>query len=109
MFLKCQLINYILFCFSGVPGSYVSGSIVDGLFQGRIVTGNTTFYVERANRYIDSRDSSNHDFHSVIYSSGDIVDPYAKRRTGHQGGCGLTEHQIDKLAQMSQENEVGLC
>ncbi|CAN7938952.1 unnamed protein product [Ixodes hexagonus] len=53
----------------GVKNSRVVGSIVSGLFSGRIVTPDNEYYVERASSYF--RNAS--DFHSILYASGDVV------------------------------------
>ena len=55
--------------FSGVPSSYVHGSIIDGIFSGRIDLPNETFYVDKTELYFDDRQP----FHSVIYASSDVV------------------------------------
>ncbi|KAG1654923.1 Disintegrin and metalloproteinase domain-containing protein 10 [Nymphon striatum] len=62
---------------AGIPGSYVSGSVIDGLFQGKIVIGDKMYYVEKARRYIDNFNSS-------------------KER--HKGGCGITQKYIEEIS-----------
>ncbi|KAK7871976.1 hypothetical protein R5R35_004767 [Gryllus longicercus] len=74
------------------PGSHVFGSLSDGIFEGKIVTNKGSFYVERAYRYFPK--DANTTFHSVIYAENDIEDPYEKVRTGHVGGCGITDEII---------------
>ncbi|RWS21837.1 disintegrin and metalloproteinase domain-containing protein 10-like protein, partial [Leptotrombidium deliense] len=50
--------------------SKVFGSVLDGVFEGKIETPNGTFYIDRANKYFNDDDSRG--FHSVIYSSDDV-------------------------------------
>lgn len=54
----------------GVDGSHVHGSIIDGVFAGRIYFPNETFYVEKSEVYLSEPLS----FHSVIYSEKNVVD-----------------------------------
>lgn len=64
----------------GEAGSYVFGSISDGVFEGKIVSPQGSYYVEKVHHYFPK--DSNKTFHSVIYSEGDIEDPYEHLRTG---------------------------
>jgi len=73
----------------GEPGSAVFGSIVDGVFEGKIVSQHGNLYVEKASRYFPP--SANISFHSVVYKEADVEDPYAHMRSGHVGGCGITD------------------
>lgn len=67
--------------FSGEPGSHVFGSLIEGVFQGKIISPRDgDFYVEKAHYYFPKE--ANHTFHSVIYHSQDVTDPYAERRSG---------------------------
>ncbi|XP_052131768.1 disintegrin and metalloproteinase domain-containing protein 10 isoform X1 [Frankliniella occidentalis] len=80
----------------GEPGSHVFGSITNGVFHGRIISPHDgDFYVEKAHYYFPKE--SNNTFHSVIYHSKDITDPYAERRTGHSSGCGVTDHWMEQV------------
>ena len=69
------------------PRSKVFGAIRDGIFQGQINTQNDhTFYVERAHHYFNSSDyqlinNKSLPFHSVIYSSRHVTDPYRQKRS----------------------------
>lgn len=59
--------------------SAIFGSIVDGVFEGTIISpkrGN--YYVEKSKKYIHPHGllTNNEDFHSVIYKEEDVVDPY---------------------------------
>uniref|UniRef100_A0A8W7PXZ8 ADAM10 endopeptidase n=1 Tax=Anopheles coluzzii TaxID=1518534 RepID=A0A8W7PXZ8_ANOCL len=73
------------------PNSYVFGSIFDGVFEGKVITSEDEYYVERAKHYF--RESSNPEthplhhtgdgeppFHSVIYKDQHVDDPYRHRR-----------------------------
>lgn len=62
------------------PASAVFGSLRDGVFDGKIITPEETFYVERSHKYPLS--STNASRHSVIYSEQDVHDPYHQNRTG---------------------------
>ncbi|XP_055600262.1 disintegrin and metalloproteinase domain-containing protein 10 isoform X2 [Uranotaenia lowii] len=87
----------------GDPESHVFGSIIDGVFEGKLITARDSYYVERAKHYF--RNSSNPDthplhhgveghdepFHSVIYNEKHVDDPYRHRRKGHPSGCGINE------------------
>ena len=65
-----------------MAGSTVFGSIQNGVFDGKIITPDGTFYVERANKYtLPSTNASLH--HSVIYKDRDVTDPYESVRTGN--------------------------
>lgn len=69
------------------PRSHVFGAIRDGIFEGQIHTQNDqTFYVERAHNYFNSSDqqlinNKSLPFHSVIYSSRHVSDPYRQKRS----------------------------
>lgn len=57
-------------CLIGDPLSYVHGSIIDGIFSGRIdLAAGETFYVDKAELYFPEMQP----FHSVIYSDKDVV------------------------------------
>lgn len=71
----------IIFLLVGEPGSQVFGSVSDGVFHGKIISPRDGhFYVEKAHYYFPKK--ANNTFHSVIYHSKDVIDPYAERRTG---------------------------
>lgn len=66
-----------------VPKSHVFGSVIDGVFEGRILTGRESYYVENAKHYFPNsthRDESG--FHSVIYKESHVSDPYDDIRQG---------------------------
>lgn len=67
-------------CVLGEAGSYVFGSISDGIFEGKIVSPHGSYYVEKAHHYFPN--DSSRTFHSVIYSENDIQDPYEHIRIG---------------------------
>uniref|UniRef100_A0A336LXA8 ADAM10 endopeptidase n=1 Tax=Culicoides sonorensis TaxID=179676 RepID=A0A336LXA8_CULSO len=96
----------------GDAKSHVFGSLHDGLFEGKIVTGKDSFYVENA-RYYFGNDSNSRDFHSVIYNEKDVDDPYSNVRKGHASGCGITDEiseWMDRVqnSAVSEEDEVGI-
>ncbi|GLV46266.1 kuzbanian [Carabus blaptoides fortunei] len=67
--------------------SSVFGSIIDGVFEGKIVSATGSFYVEKARHYFPPHQN----FHSVIYNENHVEDPYQHKRQGHAGGCGITD------------------
>lgn len=65
----------------GEPNSHVFGSIINGVFEGKIITDAHAYYVENAKHYFPNRSHLDHGFHSVIYNERDVIDdPYAHRR-----------------------------
>ncbi|XP_059616413.1 disintegrin and metalloproteinase domain-containing protein 10 isoform X2 [Phlebotomus argentipes] len=75
-----------------VPKSHVFGSIIDGVFEGRILTGRESYFVENAKHYFPNRTQREESgIHSVIYKESHVSDPYADVRQGHGGGCGITD------------------
>lgn len=78
---------------AGDPKSTVFGSVTDGVFEGKIVASDGSFYVENARRYFPPNGTRAR-VHSVIYREGDVSDPYAHRRHGHVGGCGITDEVV---------------
>jgi len=66
--LECLLICS-LYVLSGVPSSYVHGSIIDGIFSGRIDLPTETYYVDKSDLYFDDQQP----FHSIIYASSDVA------------------------------------
>ncbi|XP_049869828.1 disintegrin and metalloproteinase domain-containing protein 10-like [Pectinophora gossypiella] len=75
------------------PQSTVFGSVTDGVFEGKILVKDGAFYVEHARRYFPPNGTRSK-VHSVIYREGDVGDPYAHRRHGHVGGCGITDEVV---------------
>uniref|UniRef100_A0A1B6CER3 Peptidase M12B domain-containing protein n=1 Tax=Clastoptera arizonana TaxID=38151 RepID=A0A1B6CER3_9HEMI len=73
----------------GETGSKVFGSIHDGIFEGKIISPTGSYYVEKSNKYFPN--NANISFHSLVYKEADVEDPYAHMRTGHVGGCGITD------------------
>ncbi|XP_065079514.1 disintegrin and metalloproteinase domain-containing protein 10 isoform X2 [Ochlerotatus camptorhynchus] len=105
----------------GDPDSHVFGSIIDGVFEGKVISSQDSYYVERAKHYF--RNSSNPDthplhhgvdghdepFHSVIYREEHVNDPYRHRRKGHPSGCGINEEVsawMDRIQNSAQENDA---
>ncbi|UYV71774.1 ADAM10 [Cordylochernes scorpioides] len=90
----------------GEPETHVYGSVREGVFEGKIHTAQgPTYYVEKAHKYFPSM-SNGTKFHSVIYSSEDVVDAYADKRSAPiLGGCGAT---ADVMAWMNQVSNSAL-
>ncbi|XP_066248939.1 disintegrin and metalloproteinase domain-containing protein 10 isoform X3 [Euwallacea similis] len=81
----------------GEPDSKVFGSIIDGVFEGRILSPNGSFFVEKAHHYFPHKTHPKRTFHSVIYHEDHVHDPYEAVRQGHSAGCGIND---DVLAWM---------
>ncbi|KAH7946386.1 hypothetical protein HPB49_024161 [Dermacentor silvarum] len=82
----------------GDPGSRVFGSVVDGVFHGRISMGNgSAFYAEPAWMYSLLQDKG----HTVFYSAEDVRWP---PQLGPHGGCGF-----DKLQAYPHEQTTTLA
>lgn len=91
----------------GDRDSTVFGSIIDGVFEGKVIAGSgrDAYYVERAKHYFrNSSDPETHPlhhvpghdrpFHSVIYKEEHVDDPYRHRRKDagiHPSGCGFND------------------
>ncbi|KRT80735.1 hypothetical protein AMK59_4955, partial [Oryctes borbonicus] len=76
----------------GDPDSTVFGSIIEGVFEGKIVASDKAFYVEKAHHYFPHHKYPNKTFHSVIYDENHVEDPHKdKRKEGHAAGCGVTD------------------
>ncbi|CAB3382365.1 Hypothetical predicted protein [Cloeon dipterum] len=85
----------------GEPESYVFGSIIDGVFEGKIHSPhNGGYFVEKSTKYFP-----NQTFHSVIYHENDVSDPHASKRDGYLGGCGHTE-EISQWMERVQNSAV---
>lgn len=80
LLLKFKINNFGVFCLTGESGSVVFGSLLDGVFEGKIISSKEAYYVEKASRYLPQRNDSN--VHSVIYKDSDVEDPYTDRREG---------------------------
>uniref|UniRef100_A0AAG5DVP2 ADAM10 endopeptidase n=1 Tax=Anopheles atroparvus TaxID=41427 RepID=A0AAG5DVP2_ANOAO len=101
------------------PESYVFGSIFDGVFEGKVITTDDTYYIERAKHYFpDSVKPEAHPlhqvgddeppFHSVIYKDQHVDDPYRHRRKGHPSGCGVHDEVsawMDRVQNSAVEEE----
>ncbi|CAH0559198.1 unnamed protein product [Brassicogethes aeneus] len=91
----------------GEPDSVVFGSVIDGVFEGKIVTSKDAYFVEKAHYYFPHEQHPNKTFHSVIYHDHHVEDPYAHKREGHHSGCGINDdviHWMEKV-QNSGTNE----
>ncbi|XP_046982630.1 disintegrin and metalloproteinase domain-containing protein 10 isoform X1 [Schistocerca americana] len=92
---------------AGEPKSHVFGSVIDGVFEGKIYSpSDGAFYVEKAHHFFPS--GHNDSIHSVIYHEADVEDPYESQRTGHVGGCGITDDVVqwmDRVQNSADEEE----
>lgn len=70
----------------GEKGTLTHGSVVDGRFEGFIITHQGTYYVEPSERYLKDK---NVPFHSIIYHADDIDYPH---KYGSEGGC--ADHSV---------------
>lgn len=75
----------------GDRNSHVFGSIINGVFEGKIITERDAYYVENAKHYFPNRTYDQDEFHSVIYNEKHVEDPYKDVREGHVAGCGITD------------------
>lgn len=66
----------------GDHNSHVFGSLIDGIFQGKIETETDAYYIEHAKHYFPNQTHFDHGFHSIIYNENNVDDPYAAKRTG---------------------------
>nr|CAG4648533.1 EOG090X02I4 [Polyphemus pediculus] len=88
------------------PGSHAYGSIIDGVFDGKIHTADGVFYVEKASKYRPHLKKVHKKVHSIIYKDEHVIDPYESHRTGHVGGCGVTD-QVASWMDSVQHGAVG--
>ncbi|CAJ1049197.1 disintegrin and metalloproteinase domain-containing protein 10 [Xyrichtys novacula] len=70
----------------GDKGTLAHGSVVDGRFEGFIITHHGTYFVEPSERYLKDQNTP---FHSVIYHNDDINYPH---KYGSEGGC--ADHSV---------------
>lgn len=97
----------------GEPNSHVFGSLIDGVFEGKIITDTHAYYVEHAKRYFPNQTHLDYGFHSIIYNERDVVDdPFAnERKPNHANGCGISEdvaQWMDSVqnAAIDDDNEI---
>lgn len=87
----------------GEPSSYVHGSVIDGIFSGRIDLDGETFYIDKAELYFPELQP----FHSVIYSDREVVGkPKRKKRSTDESACGLSNESIYKWMKKVQSSAV---
>lgn len=58
------------------------GSLIDGVFEGKILSPKGSYFVEKAHHYFPHSKHPNRTFHSVIYHEDHVQDPYAHQRQG---------------------------
>lgn len=93
----------------GEPGSKVFGSIIDGVFEGKIVSPKGSYYVEKARHYFPHAKHPNRTFHSIIYHEDHVHDPYEDVREGHATGCGINDdimEWMDKIQNSASPDSV---
>ncbi|CAH1126819.1 unnamed protein product [Ceutorhynchus assimilis] len=78
----------------GEPKSKVFGSIIDGVFEGKIISPKGAYFVEKAHHYFPHKTHPNRTFHSVIYHEDHVHDPYEGIRQGHSAGCGINDDVV---------------
>ncbi|XP_071940929.1 disintegrin and metalloproteinase domain-containing protein 10-like [Antedon mediterranea] len=69
--------------------SHVYGSVLDGRFQGQVISNGSVYYVEPAERYFKPNEV---DFHSVVY-----MDKHVKDTKGEK--CGLGHEVYERMKQ----------
>lgn len=90
----------------GVPNSSAFGSIIDGVFEGKIIMPKKgSYYVEKAHHYFPHATHPNKTFHSVIYHEDHVEDPYANIRKGHSAGCGINDEVIQWMNKIQFSGE----
>ncbi|XP_065203715.1 disintegrin and metalloproteinase domain-containing protein 10-like [Planococcus citri] len=111
----------------GEPESVVFGSLLDGVFEGKIISPSTgAYYVEKASRYFpprsqssisnadnaasvtsstDTNTTNDLDFHSIVYKESDVEDPRHQHDSDHPAGCGITE-QVKQWMESIQTSAV---
>lgn len=94
----------------GEGNSHVFGSIIDGIFEGKIITDTNSFYVEHAKRYFPNGTHQDYGFHSVIYDERDVIDdPFAnENKTSDSNGCGINDEVVrwmNDIQSSAVENE----
>ncbi|XP_026322466.1 disintegrin and metalloproteinase domain-containing protein 10 [Hyposmocoma kahamanoa] len=88
--------------------SAVFGSVTDGVFEGKIIAHDGSYYVEHARRYFPPNGTRTR-VHSVIYRESDVTDPYTHKRHGPVGGCGITdevEQWMERIQNSGIEEDV---
>lgn len=87
------------------PKSQAYGSIVDGVFDGKIHSKDGVFYVEKTSKYPNRLKNITGKTHSIIYKEENVIDPYERHRSGHKGGCGVTD-EVAQWMNSVQQGEV---
>ena len=85
-----------MFVATGVPSSYVHGSIIDGIFSGRIDLPTESYYVEKSEMYFTAAQP----FHSVIYAGSDVAHDLPSRCQSLSTFCiyfGIPKMQFEVL------------
>ncbi|KAK2193932.1 hypothetical protein NP493_4g01002 [Ridgeia piscesae] len=87
----------------GEPNSYVHGSIIEGIFSGKIRTQRATYYVDKSELYFKKPQK----FHSVIYSQDNMnTDPFRHKRDTQRGTCGSTNSKIRQWMESVQNSAI---
>lgn len=81
--------------------------MIDGVFEGKIVSSDDSFYVEKAHHYFPKDQQTNQSFHSVIYNEKHVNDPHLHKRK-HSSGCGVTDDMVqwmDRVANSAVDDD----
>lgn len=95
--------------FLGEPGSTAFGSVINGVFEGQIISTKGAYYVEKAHHYFPLHQNPNRTFHSVIYHDEHVQHPHKSDHHGHVGGCGITDEVIqwmDRIQNSAVDDDV---
>lgn len=74
----------------GEPNSAVFGSVINGVFEGKIHSTKGAYFVENGRHYFPHKALKNSTVHSVIYHEDHVENPHDHQHDG-PGGCGITE------------------
>lgn len=74
----------------GDPNSWVSGHVINGVFDGILATSKGEYHIEHAHKFFREK----RDFHSVIYSTKDV----AVEKQG--GSCAATEEILSQMREL---------
>ncbi|XP_044757253.1 disintegrin and metalloproteinase domain-containing protein 10 isoform X2 [Coccinella septempunctata] len=89
----------------GEPQTDVFGSVINGVFEGSIITPKGRFFVEKAHHYFPISKHPNRTFHSVIYHEDHMNDPYEHLHKGHSPGCGINRDVLQWMHNIQNSAE----
>lgn len=88
----------------GEPDSVVYGSVLDGVFEGKITSPKSgSYYVEKSTRYFPDHyeNNGNETFHSIVYKETDIDNPHNDK----YAGCGVMD-EVKKWMESIQTSAI---